>query len=230
MKLKYLILPVMLIITSCSMSKDAAKINIIHQTSETEYSQTDVQRLQFGKIGSPEYTETVNAQLNEEMEASLAAFDKDAQENKDELPEESKSVFDVLQEIKYNKNDFVSVLEEQYTYTGGAHGMTVRTGRNYDVLLEKELALGDLFSEEGWQEALNNYMHRLEEEHAEEYAQLWSEPKVKDNQDFYITDEDLVLFYQPYELSYYARGFVEFPIRLSDIRGYLKEDYYRLVP
>ena len=68
----------------------------------------------------------------------------------------------------------------------------------------------------------------LKENKPEEYGELWQKPEIKKNQDFYITDDDLVIYYQPYELSYYARGFIEFPIRLIELKGYLKEDYYRI--
>ncbi|MDD6484323.1 MAG: DUF3298 and DUF4163 domain-containing protein [Clostridiales bacterium] len=230
MKLKYLILPLILTVSSCAMSNEAAKINIVQKDYETEYSQVNAQLLQFDEIGSPEYTESLNQELSAEFDAALSGFDADALENKDVMQAGNKSVFESTQTVKYNKNDFVSVLEEVYTYNGGAHGTTLRRGRNFDVASESQPKLSELFGEEGWEEMLNNYMAKLVKERPDEYNQLWEQPAVKSEQDYYITDTDLVLFYQPYELSYYARGFVEFPIRLSDIRGFLKEEYYRLVP
>ena len=47
--------------------------------------------------------------------------------------------------------------------------------------------------------------------------------------DFYIQDDDLVIFFQPYDLSYYARGFVEFRLDLEDLSGYMKEEYRRMI-
>ena len=51
---------------------------------------------------------------------------------------------------------------------------------------------------------------------------------LSENQDFYITPENLVVYYLPYKLSHYERGFVEIPLSLSDMSGYLKEEYRHL--
>ena len=69
-------------------------------------------------------------------------------------------------------------------------------------------------------------------DHPDEYSDLWEKPQIKESnqRDFYVTQQGLVIFYQPYDLSYYARGFVEFTIDYADISGYLKEEYRRLVP
>ncbi|MBQ3471379.1 MAG: DUF3298 domain-containing protein [Clostridia bacterium] len=68
-------------------------------------------------------------------------------------------------------------------------------------------------------------------EHPDEYAELWEKPVIKDTSqtNFYIEDGKLVLYYQPYDLSYYARGFVEFRLPLKELSGYLKEEYRRLI-
>ena len=54
-------------------------------------------------------------------------------------------------------------------------------------------------------------------------------PVEEHQTDFYIQDDDLVIFFQPYDLSYYARGFVEFRLDLEDLSGYMKEGYRRLI-
>ena len=66
---------------------------------------------------------------------------------------------------------------------------------------------------------------------SEEYKDLWAKPEIKQEHqtDFYIQDDDLVIFFQPYDLSYYARGFVEFRLDLEDLSGYMKEEYRRLI-
>ena len=60
-------------------------------------------------------------------------------------------------------------------------------------------------------------------ETAEEYRQLQYD-KLKQVYDM-ATDEDLVIFFSPYELSYYAKGFIEFPVRMTELNGILKEEY-----
>ena len=60
-----------------------------------------------------------------------------------------------------------------------------------------------------------------------EYSDLWEKPIITDaqNEYFYFNDKGIVIFYPPYELSYYARGFVEFVIPYEDLYGYLKPEY-----
>ena len=134
-------------------------------------------------------------------------------------------------EETYNKNDFISVVEERYIYTGGARGITVHIPVNIDVSGEKEVKLADLFADDGYVSTLNRMINEEMEKHSEEYKDLWAKPEIKQEHqtDFYIQDDDLVIFFQPYDLSYYARGFVEFRLDLEDLSGYMKEEYRRLI-
>lgn len=215
------------VITACSVS-DNSKINIISKEYETEYSQIKTQVPEINIPGAPEFSKELNSRLLQENEEAVSGFDSDAAQNSDSM---QKSIYEIKQEIKYNKNNFISITEEQYTYIGGAHGMTLRKSLNIDTLLNKEILLGDLFAEEGYEQTLNRLIREKREKHPEEYSELWEEPVIKPEHqyDFYITDTDLVIYYQPYALSYYARGFIEFPIRLTELSGYLKEEYYRLI-
>ena len=61
----------------------------------------------------------------------------------------------------------------------------------------------------------------------DEYSDIWEKPVVGEaqNENFYLSNGGLVLYYKPYELSYYSRGFVEFTIPYSELYGYLKPEY-----
>ena len=102
---------------------------------------------------------------------------------------------------------------------------------NIDVSGEKEVKLADLFADDGYVSTLNRMINEEMEKHSEEYKDLWAKPEIKQEHqtDFYIQDDDLVIFFQPYDLSYYARGFVEFRLDLEDLSGYMKEEYRRLI-
>lgn len=203
----------------------AATTDIVTEEYTTDYSEVSMQILNINIPGAKEFSESFNAARLDEAASAAEGFDAEA---RDAAGAGQKSLLTTTQDIKYDKNNFISAVEEQYTYTGGAHGMTMRKSRNIDTSLPAEVTLGDLFAEEGYKETLMRMMRELRESKPDVYGELWAEPVIKPEQDFYITDTDLVIYYQPYELSYYARGFVEFPLRLSELRGYLKEDYYRL--
>ena len=222
-----IIIPAMvLVLASCSAQ---TSVSTVPKEYENEYSEVKAQILQISIPDEKEYSEQLNQAFLQEADEAIAGFDTEAGEASSVERHGAKSVFQTTQNVSYNKNNFISVTEEAYVYTGGAHGMTVRKTRNIDTLAKKEITLSDLFSEEGYKETLNRMINEVKEKHPEEYSELWEQPQIKPEQDFYLTDTDLVVYYQPYELSYYARGFVEVPLRLTELKGYLKEEYYRLI-
>ncbi len=221
----------LLTVCLCGCSADeAAKITITDKQYETDYSIVNAQLLQLEGLADTEFQDSFNAQLSERLEAGAAEFDKLARETAGDTS--AKYTFDVTQDVKYNKNDFVSFVEERYVYLGGAHGNTMRYPSNIDTPGAKTVTLGDLFEGEGYKDTLNRLIDEQVAENPEEYKDLWAKPEITPahQSDFYISDGNLVIFFPPYELSYYARGFVEFELPLDELAGYLKEEYRRLVP
>ncbi len=228
-KLLFSVLLLMCCLCGCS-ADEAAKITITDKQYETDYSIVNAQLLQLGGLTDEEFQEKLNTQLAEKLDGAIAEFDSAAHSTEGDTS--AKYTFDAVQNVKYNKNDFVSVVEERYIYLGGAHGNTMWYPLNIDTLQSKTVALGDLFENDGYKETLNRLINEQLEENPEEYKDLWAKPELWQSHqtDFYITDKSLVIFFPPYELSYYARGFVEFELPLKELDGYLKEEYRRLVP
>lgn len=231
MKRFFLILGVMLLLCGCAKN-EAAQITITPKQYETDFSSVEAEDLSFSCMENTEFQTQLNSQLAQELSSALVGFDSAAQDSTDELIMGNKAVFNNEWEEKYNKNSFVSMINEQYIYLGGAHGSTAWYPLNIDTAAGYVLKLDDLFADSGYKETLNRMITELVEQNPEEYKDLWEKPEIKDSHqtDFYITDTNLVIFYQPYDLSYFARGFVEFPLRLEDLSGCLKEEYRRLIP
>lgn len=164
-----------------------------------------------------EYENNINVWIEEFMNSTL---------------EDVKSEFYLKQNVKYNDCEFVSMVSEVYTFLGGAHGSTEWKTGNIDMRESKQVMLGDLFlPDSDYRTVLERIVQSMAESDKDKYGDLWEQPKISDKQekDFYIQDGKLVIYYSPYELSYYAKGFVEFPIKLTDIQSYMKEDYKRLL-
>lgn len=219
------------ILCGCSSDK-TAWVTLTPRQYETDFSSVEAEELSFSGMENGEFEEELNKKLSDELSSSLVAFDSLAQESSANVTMGNKSVFNNKWEEEYNKNHFLSFVNEQYTYLGGAHGTTIRAPLNADAATGKFLTLDDLFEDKGYKETLNRLINELVEKNPDKYADLWENPEIRDNHqtDFYITDSDLVIFFQPYTLSYYARGFVEFPIKLRELSGHLKEEYRRLIP
>ena len=141
-----------------------------------------------------------------------------------------KAEFSVVSEVKEKNDKFLSVIIEKSVYTGGAHGNIWRYAQNIDTGQSKVITLDDLFMDTEYVDFLNKRMEELTEKDSENYSDLWQKPVITDRQkeDFYIYDGNLIIFYQPYDLSYYAKGFVEFPISIESLRGYIKPEYAQI--
>ncbi len=196
---------------------------------ETEYSSVYAEILEFEGFENKEYMSALNEEIRNGTEEYIAKFDVLAQETAGELPEGIKSALYITQSIKRNSGGIISFVEERYTYLGGAHGSTEWYPRTVNVREEEphNLTLGDLFITDGYIDKVNLEIDRLIEENPEKYSELWAEPHItaETQNRFYLTDNELVIFFPPYEMSYYARGFVEFPIHYDRLRGFIKEEY-----
>lgn len=231
MKRFLLVLMSVIILCGCSQSK-TAWITLTPRQYETDISTVEAEELSLSGMKDSEFEAELNKRFSEELSSALVGFDTLAQENAGNVSMGNKSVFNNKWEDKRNNSDFLSLVNEQYIYLGGAHGNTAWYPTNIDALENKIITLDDLFTDKGYKDTLNRLITELVEQNPDEYADLWEKPEIRDSHqnDFYIDDSHLVIFFQPYALSYYARGFVEFPIKLTDLSGYLKEEYRRLIP
>lgn len=105
-------------------------------------------------------------------------------------------------EIKNNQRQVLSLSLSNYTYhQHAAHGMTYIKSLTFDLKQGKLCELKDLFKPG------SNYVKRLTsiiaEQIEERNIQLLDEfTKIQPNQDFYIADKILVIYFQLYEITH----------------------------
>lgn len=200
---------------------------ITKEEQETDYSAVYAEIISFGGLSNKEYESELNSGIEELVRGAIAEFDSLAQEAAQSLPAGVKSDLRITQDVKRNSGGIVSFVTEQYTYLGGAHGNTVRYPETIDTRSENphNLELSELFTDDSYIERINNLIAAEVKAEPEKYGELWAEPVITETTKYYLTDEELVIWFPPYELSYYAKGFIEFPIGLEDISGFLKEEY-----
>ena len=129
------------------------------------------------------------------------------------------------QEIKFNKNSIISIVGNCETFTGGPHPTTERIVKNIDTKNGVYLSFKDIFNDDTYINRINSYISSLLQTNPEKFDELWKTPTVSENQNFYITSQGIVIFYPPYELSYYSKGFVEIEIPYKEIESYLNPNY-----
>ena len=115
--------------------------------------------------------------------------------------------------ISYNCNNILSIPINYYQYTGGAHGMTYKVSFNYDLNTGDKIKLSSLF-EPGfnYKEYINNVIMDTIKKNPDNYFK--EEFKgIKDDQDFYVSKDGIVIYFQSYDIAPYATGIPEFIIK-----------------
>lgn len=198
---------------------NGVKVDFADKTYEAGTSLVKAAVPVFESEMSQEFADSINQEYDEKIMSILDTFMAKTQA----LPEESEFLFD--SEVKTNNGRLVSVVSEAEVFTGGAHGEKFRISRSFDFENGKEIKLEDIFVDDSWKTIVNERMKELCESGDEEYSELWEEPSVEilNAEDFYIEGDKLVLYYPPYKLSYYRRGFVEFKFKVEELSGYMTD-------
>lgn len=127
-------------------------------------------------------------------------------------------------EIKNNQRQVLSLSLSNYTYHDqAAHGMTYLKSLTFDLAKGKRCQLNDLFKPGV------DYVKRLSDLINIQIKQrdiplLNGFTTIKPNQDFYIADKALVIYFQLYEITPYVFGFPMFPISVYDIQDIIDEN------
>lgn len=119
--------------------------------------------------------------------------------------------------IGQDNKAIISLYNDYYEYLGGAHGMTTRTAYTIDKEKEKLLTLKELFIEGYlYGDLINKRIKEEIEKNPEDYFNSGNEFKgISENQSFYIDGNNLVIYYQLYDIAPYVFGIPEFKIPLN---------------
>lgn len=164
---------------------------------------------------------------NAESEAKLWQEDFESRVSSTSVFSETQPTLQFSSTVRLNRDGIISITSDKYVYVSALHGNTWKSARTYDSKYDKMLCLSDLFIDDNYADFLTERINDLISENTDEYHDLWEKPSIdkKREDKFYLDGKNLVIFFEPYELSYYARGVVEFPISLENLRGYIKEEY-----
>ena len=127
-------------------------------------------------------------------------------------------------EIKNNQRNILSLSLSNYTYHyHAAHGMTYIKSQTFDLLNGKKYQLKDLFKPG------SNYIMTLSaiikaQIEKRDLPTINPFTSIQPDQDFYIADQSLVIYFQLYDLAPYAFGFPMFPISVYEIQDIIDEN------
>ena len=195
------------------------KVATIDKSYSTESQVATVKIPQLSGLESSELESAINDEFMSVTAELLEKFSEAAKKTGEQ------SAFDMQTTEYFNKNGLLSMVTDYEYFARKAHKSRFRITKNLDTKNCIELSLSDLFDGDAYIDALNNMLSAAVAGEPERYADIWAKPKIMQNQGFYIDGENLVLFYPPYELSYYERGFVEIPLPLEELLTYTKPEY-----
>ena len=129
-----------------------------------------------------------------------------------------------LYEMKNNQRQVLSLSLSNYTYHyHAAHGMTYIKSLTFDLQKGKLCELKDLFKPgSDYVQTLSILIHKQIKQR--DIQLLNGFTVIRPNQDFYIADKVLVVYFQLYEITPYVFGFPMFPISVYEIQDLIDEN------
>ena len=163
-------------------------------------------------------------------------FEGDAMELKETLEVEVKSyaaeceaagypirpyqLFTRYQQCSLN-DDILSLYVDYYQYTGGAHGITNRQAYNIDLKTGKLLPLAELFKPGyDYKTVIDKEINRQIALDPDTYFEGdMGFNGIAPEHNYYLEGDNLVIYYNQYEIAPYAAGICEFKIPLTLLDG-----------
>lgn len=124
--------------------------------------------------------------------------------------------------ITYNQNSIVSLYSDEYIYSGGAHGNTIRSSQNWNINFAKQFSLESLFDNDCNYilDILKDINNQIEEQIAngsnqyfDNYCSLVLNTINLNN--FYLNPGYITIFFQQYDIAPYSSGIPTFNIQYN---------------
>ena len=188
-----------------------------------DYLKEDIKIPQIANGNDEKRINVINNVINNDILSKVKDAEKTSKEyfggqgqEKPTFPFEIHSRYTIARDDKI----LLSLYNDYYEYLGGAHGMTTRTSYTIDKEKESLITLKDLFVQ-GYQysDVINKKIKEDISKNPDNYFDSGKEFKgISENQSFYIEGDNLVIYYQLYDIAPYVFGIPEFkiPLKLFD--------------
>lgn len=143
--------------------------------------------------------------------------------------------YEVLQtfENPYNRASLLSIYYDRYEYTAGAHGNTVRAADTWQLSAGARLKLSDFFDDSYYRsvifEFITNDIKRQIDEGNSYYFDDYAKNVFRyfDEENYYLTDTGIAIFYPLYTIAAYAQGIPVFIVPYEAFGGSLKKGLFK---
>lgn len=216
------------------MEKLSYQENVLEKVWETDAGETacTVKLVYPVFAGDSDTVEMINAFYEEWVSDRLEAYEDDPEsivksalelKNDPEFADFPASEEDFTLESVTIRPRVISVYQSFYSYSGGAHGMPGRENHMFNPETGKEITLEDLTGMSA--QDLNDKMRGMFLELVENDSENKFFPEAADTlaqkndftSNFYLNEEGVVFYMQPYEIAPYAAGFTEIVVPYAQL-------------
>ncbi|MGL5713655.1 MAG: DUF3298 and DUF4163 domain-containing protein, partial [Paraclostridium sp.] len=171
----------------------------------------------------------INSKIKQDIMNSYYKIEEEAKRYYKGAPKEEirPYIYNVNFEVKKNSDNMLSIVVTYYQDSGGAHGFYENESYNFYTEDGNNLTLDELFiKDKNYKMVIdNNIIQQVKNMSKEEDYKIYDFRGIKDNQKFYIQDDNIVIYFDLYEIAPYVAGIPEFFINISDISHIVKEKY-----
>lgn len=172
------------------------------------------------KVNYPQISGLANAEaqkaINATLKQTITKFITEAEAEVAKKVEGDRPYeFDGGYVVTYNQDGILSLVTNQYSYLGGAHGMSYRNAFTFSLKDGKRLLLGNLFgANPNYKKELNAKLSKLIKA---EGGYLGGFTGLNTEKNFYLKDGKVVIFFQLYEYTAYASGFPAYTFTFKEM-------------
>lgn len=186
--------------------------------SESQLINIDLNIPVVSGMADKEAQNLINQLMEKDALDRQAAMIADAEANSDFIRTEPYHTYEFISRFYqyYATDDILSLYVDYYSFTGGAHGMTERKAYNFDFKTGEELELSYFFAPEGnYPEMINEIVQAEINRNPEIYFEgEGGFQGIKEDQGFYVENDNLIVFFLQYEIAPYAAGIRTFAVPL----------------
>ncbi|MDA7025207.1 DUF3298 and DUF4163 domain-containing protein [Bacillus sp. CLL-7-23] len=187
------------------LSAQAANNNKPIVTSHIYQNLQKLKYPQVKNIGNKTLQTKMNQDFNKYIEQSYQDYLKNKQDGE---KHGYKTDYQTSFHVKYATGQRLSILTENYVFSGGAHGLTAIRSFNYDLELQKRIYLTDLLNTASKIEKTKDYIFNYIQKHHEIFFPDVKKKDIVLNKEtaFYYTKTGIAIVFQQYDVAPYAVG------------------------
>lgn len=230
-----------------SLEKKSLEGDYIGELDSLKIAQKQIARFEFAaflptgndKIASLIRDSIKNVlKMGNEMEGSMASVLKQTkalyfQTSREAVGKDTNDMgafsSELIMDIKlfYQYKNWLIFSNDQYTYTGGAHGYGYTQFLNFDLETGKQLFLADIIAMDHEREVLKLLENKFRTDNQLSPAQPLTEGGLFDDRipslspNFYLTSKGIYFEYAPYEIGPYAMGSIGIFLSFKQLKDYL---------